>query len=1500
MRRAALCLLCLLGLLACNAPPVQPPQAGLPADPDAPPLPAPPPPNTSSAIAFATLTVPDKDQRQQPLAVELLEVTVHVEGRLARTEVKQVFRNHLSQQSEGVYTFQLPEGASISRLQMDVEGQMVEGELVERERARQIYEGIVQRRKDPALLEWQGGERFQTSLFPIPAQGTKTVILTYEALLPASQGRAAWRYDLPRLAGDAKEGRIKRFSFALEARDAGTPHVSGYDAQIQPEGQEPARVSLDAQDFAPAGPLEITFARGALPAASLRAARRDDQGFFLADLIPQLPRGAQDPRRDLVVLVDSSAGLGQAELRRAGWLASALLHDLPPERRFVALYGDLHTHRCAPDAQRAKEKDKAYHCLMGLDAGGATDLGQMLEAAAAAAGELGDDVDIVLLTDGVASVGELDADLLRAQWRRARGERGWRLHTVAVGHSPDAGFLARLARESQGHSLRVTPDQPVEAAREELSWLLASPLLTDLRVTALSGELRDLVPAQEASLPWGAPLAIMGRLDKGPARLLLEAQYQGQALRQELEIPDTASARDGLLPGFWARARIGDLQDQQTPREHVVALSKEFGVMSRYTSFLVLENEEAYQRFQVERRQEARRVQEQARDEQRNLEKSNKNLQDLINDAKKDEAKAAEKPEPKPADEDPEEVLAEELRSDGKLEAPKKKAKDIGRLQQELGTLNGDGEREEEDPAVATGNTRLGVLDGADGVLDPAHGSNGIGGLGIRGSGSGGGGVGEGFGRSGILYEKRPAAPPQITQGSPTVTGSIDHNIIRVVVRRHQSQLRYCYERALRQHPNLAGRIMLRWTILADGRVGESSVISTTLRNAEVEECVMRVARRWAFPALPGGGVVTVNFPFVFSHDGSAPPAAAYDALAGRVQQDAPALIQGHLPRQEADELLRAHLHELRACVRQTTSPKNQQTGALHLKLSLSPDGAIAAAQVSGHDGALPALEACFVKAAKGWQGPSHQAAGVIGLDYTLSYGPGALYVKKEHAQRRAALEAQRKQHPEAWGARAELLELLLEAHDHKAARQLWDEALAEVTKSGETSHLLWLLRRELSLDSFAHEAASPLWARMQRHYAGSKAQNPQPIQGLAEKVEEQPEQIFPWLARYYAQADRGDDLAELVALPGAPREEIARVLRALSDAGHDEVLLPAVRALRAEGGWDAATRFALLRSMPSPSLQPERLAASRALLQDERWGQEAMQLTLALTPEAEREALFPALAEGCLDRFTYEIPFCDEAATGFAGGEALRGKLPGRRLAEAAHRRRQDMGNSALIGTLIALRMEAGERDGDALRRLRSEVVEFSPHDHAARMQYARWVLEQEADLERGCQQIASAVQLNPAQRDTFREIVKLRRQHEDQAEPLRRCLVDGVSGLPVQRRLSLVLTWEDPTADVDLHIHEANGEHVWYSDRESEQGGLLYYDITDGYGPEIYVLGSAAKGTYKLSVIYYSGLAKDLKGTLTVLRDAGTDREQRQDFPFTLREANREVPYDLTALEL
>ncbi len=137
----------------------------------------------------------------------------------------------------------------------------------------------------------------------------------------------------------------------------------------------------------------------------------------------------------------------------------------------------------------------------------------------------------------------------------------------------------------------------------------------------------------------------------------------------------------------------------------------------------------------------------------------------------------------------------------------------------------------------------------------------GSGGLGARGSGMGGGSTAEGLG--GLGTRGRGRAAPSVS--SPMIMGSLDRTQIDSVIKQRLPMIRHCYQKCLQADPGLAGKVVVEFTIAADGTVEKAEISSSTVNDETLEQAILEVIEKLVFPAPPGGGSVVVSYPFVFS-----------------------------------------------------------------------------------------------------------------------------------------------------------------------------------------------------------------------------------------------------------------------------------------------------------------------------------------------------------------------------------------------------------------------------------------------------------------------------------------------------------------------------------------------------------------------------------------------------------------------------------------------------------
>ncbi|MEZ4464564.1 MAG: AgmX/PglI C-terminal domain-containing protein [bacterium] len=211
-----------------------------------------------------------------------------------------------------------------------------------------------------------------------------------------------------------------------------------------------------------------------------------------------------------------------------------------------------------------------------------------------------------------------------------------------------------------------------------------------------------------------------------------------------------------------------------------------------------------------------------------------------------------------------------------KMEAIRTADAAFNQLEGELSAVWGEGDRAVGSDAVsALGNMfgdTVGEAQGFGGLGTVGVGrggggfgeaSIGVGNVGTRGRGGAGGG-GRGYGRGAARLGDREAKVPKVIPGQPIITGSLDKETIRRVIRQHRAEYRYCYEKELNRKRELNGKITVKFTIAGNGSVIAASIDDTTMNDSSVETCLVGKIRRWVFPAPKGGGIVVVKYPFIF------------------------------------------------------------------------------------------------------------------------------------------------------------------------------------------------------------------------------------------------------------------------------------------------------------------------------------------------------------------------------------------------------------------------------------------------------------------------------------------------------------------------------------------------------------------------------------------------------------------------------------------------------------
>jgi tetratricopeptide (TPR) repeat protein len=555
----------------------------------------------------------DANGQEAKLGLRKYHIDVHIEDGFARTTIDQTYFNDATFRMEGTFYFPLPPDASLSRLAMYVDGTLMEGGMAERDYARQVYENIVRSQRDPALLEWVDGSTFKMRVFPLEARQEKRIVLSYTQKLPSIYGRTTYRFP----AGHSLDVVHEWGFHALVKNGAAMTWVS--DTHALKEKRDGADLLLDAVaedikadkdvaiELSDAVPNFISEIAVPQPYPADDGTNRDLPRFSLAEhegskylmlrYRPVLAAKAERQRRDWVFLFESSGDRDPLLARTQIEVIRALLTNAEHDDTFVLLAAGTRVHAFRPEPIQATASN-VREALAFLDQShlvGALDLGHALNEA---------EPYLVTATNpwlvhvgaGLPGMGEhREKELIQ------RIPAGTRYVGVGVGKHWARSLMKNAAERTGGYFTQINPDEPLAWRGFELSATLNMPRLLDVNVVDNSEKAVFL--NYTSSVAQGEELCAIARIDaKVPKSVTVTGTLDGQPFTREVTVENIAEHAD-YLPRTWAKLEIDRLlaRDPNENKNRIVELSKAMYVMTPFTSLLVLENEEMYKQFKVDR-----------------------------------------------------------------------------------------------------------------------------------------------------------------------------------------------------------------------------------------------------------------------------------------------------------------------------------------------------------------------------------------------------------------------------------------------------------------------------------------------------------------------------------------------------------------------------------------------------------------------------------------------------------------------------------------------------------------------------------------------------------------------------------------------------------------------------------------------------------------------------------------------------------------------------------
>jgi Ca-activated chloride channel family protein len=556
--------------------------------------------------AQATGLLIPTEKKLPPLAMLNHNVQVSIEDQVAVTKIEQTFRNHTDRQLEATYVFPVPKGASVRKFSMWVDGKEMPGELVEADKARQIYTEIVQRTLDPGLLEYMGNNLLKLRVFPVPPKGDQKIAISYTSIADSDNGLVEYVYPL---RTDARApATLEKFSLKvnLKSQHALQNIYSPSHAvtMTRPNDKE-AIVGFEKDQAVLDKDFQLFYTSSAKDVGLTALTHRPDSsqnGYFLMLIAPrtELSKSQQVPR-DMVFVLDTSGSMRGKRIVQARNALKYCLSQLATQDRFALMNFATTVNRYNESLNDASSDavNAAKKWVDGLEASGGTAIDDALASAfAMRPNDSARTFTIVFFTDGCPTIGETAPEKILQNVAK-RNSANTRIFTFGVGDDVNAALLDKLADQTRAVSTYVRESEDIEAKVSSLYAKISNPVLANLKLAVGDGiQINEVYPPQLPDLFHGSQLTVLGRYSgKGHAAIKLTGTVGTEAKEfvYELKFAEKTDADKPFVEDLWARRKVGFMLDQIRANgekkelvDEVVSLAKRYGITTPYTSYLVV------------------------------------------------------------------------------------------------------------------------------------------------------------------------------------------------------------------------------------------------------------------------------------------------------------------------------------------------------------------------------------------------------------------------------------------------------------------------------------------------------------------------------------------------------------------------------------------------------------------------------------------------------------------------------------------------------------------------------------------------------------------------------------------------------------------------------------------------------------------------------------------------------------------------------------------------
>lgn len=535
---------------------------------------------------------------------------------LARVNVRQEFQNSFAEPIEAVYVFPLSQNGAVDRMTMTVGSRVIRGRIMKREEARKTYETAKSEGRTASLLDQERVNIFTQSVANIMPGETVVVEISYIETLKYEDGAYEFVFPMtigPRYIPGGVKDAAKIAPPIAESRNGSDISIEvNLNAGVPVEDIRSTSHAIDRADLSPGSSRVTLRGEKTIPNKDfiLRydvtgkriedalLTHRDERGGFFTLILqpPDMPAAEDRTPKEIVFVLDTSGSMEGFPIEKAKEAMKLSLEGLYPEDTFniITFAGDTAILFEKPVAATRANLDAAQAFLAERRGYGGTEMMKAIKASLEPS-DASDHLRIVcFMTDGMVG----NEDEIIAEVQRHPNAR---VFSFGIGSSVNRLLLDKIAAEGKGEAAYVALEDDGSKAARKFYERVRSPLLTDLSIDWNGMPVADVYPGRLTDLFTARPVTIYGRYTKAASGVIkLKGKVAGQPYERSINIdlPESAAANDALAT-LWARSRVDELsmsrlkaaaRDGEDLDKQITGIGLEFGIMTKFTSFVAVED----------------------------------------------------------------------------------------------------------------------------------------------------------------------------------------------------------------------------------------------------------------------------------------------------------------------------------------------------------------------------------------------------------------------------------------------------------------------------------------------------------------------------------------------------------------------------------------------------------------------------------------------------------------------------------------------------------------------------------------------------------------------------------------------------------------------------------------------------------------------------------------------------------------------------------------------